>query len=176
MIKHKPLPPLKELSKCLYLDSTSPSGLRWAKYCGGRSRKNKIAGTKRVDGYWNVGLKKHLYLAHRITCYLKTGVDPGALWVDHINLKTNNLSIRHATPGQNHANRIKVRYKKGRESSSIYKGVYKHTKNKNWIARINVNKKLKHIGVFETEIEAALAYNRAALELWGEFARLNEIE
>lgn len=32
-----------------------------------------------------------------------------------------------------------------------------------------------HIGYFKVEADAALAYNRLALELYGEFARLNEI-
>lgn len=31
------------------------------------------------------------------------------------------------------------------------------------------------IGVFDNEVEAAMAYNKRALEVFGEFARINEI-
>lgn len=48
------------------------------------------------------------------------------------------------------------------------------TKNgKPWRARISYNCKSIHIGVFNTEIEAAKAYNKKAIELYGDRAILN---
>ena len=58
----------------------------------------------------------------------------------------------------------------------IYKGVRGYGNNDKWVARISVDGKSKHIGVYDTEEEAALAYNEAAKQLRGEFARLNVIE
>jgi hypothetical protein len=68
-------------------------------------------------------------------------------------------------------------------SSSKYKGVTllrygtgkykgKYTK---WWARIVVNGEQISLGLFKVEEDAARAYNTAALEHFGEYARLNEI-
>ena len=83
------------------------------------------------------------------------------------NIKSN---LRIATRSQNNANTIS---RPG--SSSKYLGVcfYKHTGK--WAARIRKNGKLIHIGQFETEENAAIAYNKKAIELHGEFANLNKV-
>ena len=63
--------------------------------------------------------------------------------------------------------------KKGRKrTTSMYKGVWKETA---WRAGIKHDAKTIHLGSFKTEEEAARAYNEKALELFGEFAKLNEI-
>lgn len=56
---------------------------------------------------------------------------------------------------------------------SRYKGVA-NDKGK-WGAKITKDKKTYNLGRFDTEAAAAEAYNKAAIELFGEFARLNEI-
>jgi transcriptional regulator with XRE-family HTH domain len=42
-------------------------------------------------------------------------------------------------------------------------------------AGIGVDGRSRHLGLFVDEEEAALAYNKAAVERFGDFARINEI-
>ena len=96
--------------------------------------------------------------------------------IDHLdgnglNNQKNNLRI--CTFGQNGMNR-------GSQSNNKcgFKGVhfFKNTTNKNWIAKICYNRKIIHLGTFIDPIEAARAYNDAALKYHGEFAKLNKID
>jgi HNH endonuclease len=111
-----------------------------------------------------------LYL-HRLIA----GAGPLEL-VDHVNrnpLDNRAVNLRIASRGQNAANRGADRRRLG--ASSIHKGV-SWRKNRNcWGAYIHVDGKTRYLGSFKDETDAALAYNRAALETWGEFARLNEV-
>lgn len=62
------------------------------------------------------------------------------------------------------------------DKSSIYKGVTlikKWAKNP-WMAQLKKHGKNYYLGSFPTEAEAAMAYNRAAVELYGDFAQLNK--
>eukprot|EP01026_Neomeris_dumetosa_P076706 TRINITY_DN8254_c0_g1_i3.p2 TRINITY_DN8254_c0_g1~~TRINITY_DN8254_c0_g1_i3.p2 ORF type:complete len:254 (-),score=33.58 TRINITY_DN8254_c0_g1_i3:4-765(-) len=60
------------------------------------------------------------------------------------------------------------------KNSSQFKGVTKHQKGK-WEARIGsmVGKKYKYIGLFKTEVEAAIAYDREAIQTRGLEAQTN---
>lgn len=92
------------------------------------------------------------------------------LQIDRINNDGNYEpdNIRFVSRSQNQMN---TRSRRG--SSSKYKGV-SWVKNINkWMARITLNGKTKCLGCFETEEEAALAYNKAASEIFGEHAYLN---
>lgn len=57
--------------------------------------------------------------------------------------------------------------------TSKYKGVTK--RKKSFDAQIAINRKQQHLGCFQTEEQAALAYNEAAKRHFGEFALLNTI-
>jgi hypothetical protein len=57
--------------------------------------------------------------------------------------------------------------------SSPYRGVRWVEPNHKWRVNLIVNGKLRHIGYYTDEIEAARAYDRAALELLGHKAKLN---
>lgn len=67
------------------------------------------------------------------------------------------------------------KYKAGNNQSSKYRGVSYSNNEKKWIAQICHNYKREVIGRFDTEIEAAEAYNKRALELKGDKAKLNII-
>lgn len=111
--------------------------------------------------------KPTVIFMHRIILNAKKGED-----VDHINHDTLNNqrnNIRIATRQQNQANQVKTKIK----TASIFKGVT--FENGKWRARIRNNGKKEHLGSFSTEIEAALSYNKRAVELNGNFACLNVI-
>lgn len=92
------------------------------------------------------------------------------LQVDHINGNTfdNRLTnLRYVTSYQNTWNRIK------KVGSGKYKGVYRTKKTDKWHAMITKEYKTMYLGTFLTEDEAAIAYNKAASDIFGEFAYLN---
>ena len=57
-----------------------------------------------------------------------------------------------------------------------YKGVHFNKYNNKWRVRISLNNKLIHLGYFNTEEIAALAYNEKAKELFGDFCYMNEVK
>lgn len=75
-------------------------------------------------------------------------------------------NLRAADRHQNSWNRKKTYYKK-------YKGTTYNSKLKKYLARIKHYNKLENLGYFQTEEEAAKAYDAKAKELFGEFASLN---
>lgn len=91
--------------------------------------------------------------------------------VDHVNgngLDNRRANLRPATSGGNAANRP-VR----RDSRSGFKGVFPNPIGRPWRAQICVNGHKRHLGLYDTAEDAARAYDAAASEAWGEFARLN---
>lgn len=90
---------------------------------------------------------------------------------DHINhdtLDNRRENLRICTTSQNNMNRTKSANK-----SSTYKGVCWYYRSNKWMARIKHNDTRYHLGYFEDEIDAARAYNKKAVELFGPFAKLN---
>jgi hypothetical protein len=59
------------------------------------------------------------------------------------------------------------------KTTSQYIGIYFEKRTGRWIARIEHNNKRIWIGRYDSEIDAALAYDDAAKKYHGEFARLN---
>jgi hypothetical protein len=110
-----------------------------------------------------------------------TGASSGEV-VDHINrnpLDNRRCNLRLCTQSQNLRNSggYKTIARNGRMRVSQYKGVGRADSKKNpWSARITVDGEDRRLGVFPTELDAARAYDAAAREIFGEFARLNEID
>lgn len=115
--------------------------------------------------------KKKLIKLHDLVLQRMGLVKDEGLYCDHKNgnkLDNQRANLRLATVSANNANRKLPR------NSSGYRGVYKNLDK--WTAQIAINGKPKHLGRFTTPEEAAVAYNKAALEQYGEFAVLNEVK
>lgn len=101
---------------------------------------------------------------------------PNNMFVDHINndpLDNRRCNLRLATAAQNSYNHYG---QKSQRKYSNYKGVKKNVGCSTWSARITIDGNSEYIGCFQTEKEAALAYNERASLYFKEFAKLNEVE
>lgn len=98
---------------------------------------------------------------------------PKGFDTDHIDGdKLNNLreNLRSATRSQNNMNASKTK-----DTTSKYKGVFFDRRSGKWRAEIKINGKAKYIGLFKDQDEAALAYNKAAELLFGDFCKTNKL-
>ena len=130
------------------------------------------AGTLNDGRYYRTKINIGLHYNHRIIFLYHHGYLPKQ--IDHIDQnKLNNKieNLREATHSQNGMNR-----KSCKNTSSKYKGVSWIKCDNMWIAQIGMNNKLEYIDRFKSEIEAALAYNKCAIKLFGGYANLNKIE
>ena len=140
-----------------------------------------------VDGadYEQLSLFKWHVLRSNNTCYavhtLKDGRaillhcqimnPPKCMQVDHINhngLDNRRHNLRLCTISQNHQNG-----NSHKDSISKYKGVSWHSDAHKWYATIYANKQANYLGLFNKEIDAAVAYDNKAKEIFGDFALLN---
>jgi hypothetical protein len=97
---------------------------------------------------------------------------PDAPEVDHCNgngLDNRREDLRPATRQQNSFN-MKHRV---RNVTSAFRGVYWSKDKQGWVAQIKVNYKTTCLGTFSTDAAAVLAYDAAARERFGAYARLN---
>lgn len=111
------------------------------------------------------GIKRRTIKMHKLILNAPKGLE-----IDHRNgdgLDNRRSNLRLGTHQQNTHNKIS---KKGR---SKYKGVSFKKQTGKWGASIGVNYKRTHLGYFEKEVDAAIAYDKAAYQMMGEYARLN---
>ena len=85
---------------------------------------------------------------------------------DYFNNQKSNLRV--ATHHQNMMNRGIPE-----NNTSGFKGVVRHKRAKKYQAQIMFKKENIYLGLHKTKIDAAMAYDRKAIELFGEFASLN---
>ena len=111
-------------------------------------------------------------MMHRLVAE-RAGLQLNGYQIDHrdINgLNNRKGNLRVATKSQNRANiGLPV------NSTSGHKGVTWDAATQKWRARIGVDGSRIHLGLFDFVIEAARAYNAAAIKHFGEFACLNPV-
>ena len=135
----------------------------------------KPAGTHDSKGHLQISIDKKQYLAHRLTWVYHFGEIPEGMQIDHINgVRDDNriANLRLATPAGNARNQ-----RKQEGTSSRFKGVCFHKRLLRWCASIKSAKEKRKLslGYFDSEEEAARAYDIAAKREFGEFAKLNGV-
>jgi hypothetical protein len=137
---------------------------KWAaRHCGKSYYAHRRANCKMIDLH-------RVVLERKVSRPLRQGE-----WADHANcnsLDNCRSNLRIATPSQNLHNKPK----RSVSCTSRYKGVYYDKVRKKWTPEIKCKGKKYYLGRYDSEAEAALAYNKKAIELLGQFAYLNEIE
>lgn len=132
----------------------------------------KTAGTIRSDGYVQISIFSNLHLAHRLAWLYIYGEFPEND-TDHINhIRNDNslVNLRSCTRAENNRNSTKRC-----NNTSGFKGVHWSKCANKWKAEVGHGGKVIYLGIFDCRKEAALAYNAKAMELFGEFACLNEV-
>lgn len=133
-----------------------------------RVTAGSIAGSLSDRGYITIGIcGAKRVKAHRLAWLYMVGEIPSG--IDHKNgNRTDNrwANLRAATQSQNMANSSWKR-------THPYKGIRKQAWNGRWQARITKEGVRYCLGTFDTQEEAAAAYDAAAKNLFGEFSRTN---
>jgi hypothetical protein len=102
-----------------------------------------------------------IYMHKMITGFNKT---------DHrnnIGLDNRRENLRNSTTAQNNRN------SRPRGGTSQYKGVYFEKRRNHWVASVRFNGGNHYLGSFNSEIEAAKAYDKFADENYEEFSKKN---
>lgn len=103
---------------------------------------------------------------HRLLCVTNQQVDH----IDGNRLNNRRNNLRSISIQDNKKNRFKSNL-----NTSGYKGVSWSKSANKWLAQIQCDGQHYYIGIFKYKEDAAEAYNEKALELFGKYAKLNEV-
>ena len=167
MAKRLPLPSADLIQQLLHYDPLSGM-FTWLVSRGGVARKGAIAGCARPCGHIVIKIGCIPFMAHRLAWVIMTGSDP-ELDPDHENGEPGDnrwSNLRPATFSQNRANS-----RRAKNNKSGFKGVSWNEREQKWVAQICENKRVKHLGYFETPEAAHAVYLTAAKQTFGQYAR-----
>lgn len=103
---------------------------------------------------------------HEVICPCPEGMEP-----DHINGNALDNRDENLRPSTHHQNTMNKPIQPN--NTSGFKGVSYRKDRRKWGAYIKFNGKMIHLGRFIDREDAARAYDRKAIELFGDFARTN---
>jgi hypothetical protein len=125
----------------------------WVLSVGRKIKVGGVAGGVNSEGYCKIRINAKQYSAHRLAWLYVHGKWPDSQ-IDHINgIRADNRieNLRDISPRENQQNGLCHR------NGHLAGTSFRKTRRK-WLAHIQVNKKLIHLGYFDTEIEAHQAY------------------
>jgi HNH endonuclease/AP2 domain len=143
--------------------SPSTGRFSWRVQQGNRAPSGE-AGTMNPSGYCKIRVDRVTHSAHRLAWLYVHGEHPTGD-IDHKNGNPadNRIANLQDRPRTEHVWRTVAR------NASAATGAYRH--GRRWVARITVNGRQYHLGMYATRKEAAAAYRAAARLLRGEFAK-----
>jgi hypothetical protein len=152
---------LSVLSSQLYYDPTVKR-LRW-KVAKGPRKAGDLAGCRSLDGYLQITLCGEPSYAHRLIWMLfnKVHIPPG-FQIDHIDHNRHNdapENLRLVQPVHNARNQT-------RRKGVLFTGVSWLPRLNRWLAKISVDGKTKHLGLFKDFDEACRA-RKTANKMYG---------
>ena len=161
---------IKIKSEIILLDDEHWDFLKWFTWRVVYPYKQKYAVTGCPTWLGNPGknVRMHTLVVHVLNKKLKNR----HYVIDHIDgngLNNQTANLRLVTQSQNLYNTRTD----ARQHSSMYKGVCKHKNSPGWVAQIVSQRHKIYIGVYKTEEEAAMAYDRAAIARDGKCVRTN---
>lgn len=155
-INMKPLLTQERLKQLL--DYYPETGLfTWKIANSKRTHAGDIAGSPSKKGYILIGIDGRVYRAHRLAWLYVNGCWPKN-FIDHINSnKTDNriANLRDVDGKTNMENQTRA---SSQNKSSGVIGVSREQGRRRWRAHITTNKKMIHLGYFDTIEEASDAY------------------
>lgn len=154
------------------LDYDRATGKLTWKVTKGRKIAGQEAGWLDNLGYRFTRFGGVLYGNHRVIVFLETGEWPAGD-VDHIDGNPSNNAITNLRVCSHAENQRNM--KKHKDNTSGFKGVYWNKQCEKWMAKVVVDGKQKYLGLYADKIAAAKAYDAAAANIHGEFAKLNGV-
>ncbi len=135
----------------------------------GKKKAGSIAGSPSKQGYLEIRFKGIPHYGHILAWFITYGYEPKM--IDHrnrIQSDTRLKNLRETCVSDNNKNRPM-----NKNNATGFKGVAPCRDR--YRAHITINKKQLHLGIFDHPKDAAIAYDKAALDHFGEYAATNQM-
>lgn len=141
------------------LDYDRETGVfKWKQKTGKKVVVGSVAGCKSAEGYTIIRVDNYLVTAHRLAWLYVYGSMPNGS-IDHVNRDRadNRIENLRLCSAAENAQNCKI----SKANKSGVKGVYFNKRSKKWAAQIMVQRKVIHLGLYESIEEAAAARSAA---------------